>query len=254
MQFLKYISYKWKKKFGKMNQQNDALVQRYKDQYFGKMYQWVRPINNETPGEIVRVVDVKMRGDMVLLVFNAGTPLNVNLVGQYLQPYGGGDIAPVPSLGANQQNQGGGGPIEIPAELQQFTQGQQGPNKISFSSPPVQEHAQQPPPKKKSDLFALFQSVEKNINLPLRIKMPDIDLVKMMYSNAADKDKFLTELAEYIIEGISVETAKDAIRQILGAERTAAVEITNVTPVPPVEEIKKPEANGKQESAADTEK
>ena len=218
-----------------MNNQNDAMVQRYKSQYFGKMYQWVRPINNETVGEIVRVVDVKMRGDMILLVFNAGTPLNVDIINQHLQPYGGGDIAPVPTLGAGQDtgpNQGG--PIAIPEELKLY-ENNTSQNKISFSSPQVQE--QQPVLKKKSELFALFQSEEKNINLPLKIKMPDIALVKMMYNNAADKDKFLTELAEYIIEGINVDTTKDAIRALVDDERKS------VEALPAHDEIKNTKEN-----------
>ena len=197
-----------------MNTQNDALLNKYKEQYFGKTYQWVRPINNETPGECVRVVDVKMRGNLVLLVFNAGSPVNVELLGQYLQPVGneGGMPPGALSQANNIASPTGGGPIEIPAELKDFTTEKA---KISFTAQPEQTQQSAPVVKKKSDIFAMFQSEEKNINLPLTIKMPDLALVKMMYNNAADKDKFLTELAEYVIDGISVETAKSAISALL---------------------------------------
>lgn len=40
----------------------------------------------------------------------------------------------------------------------------------------------------------------------------------MMYDNAADKDKFLTELAEYVIDGINVDTVKNAVKYILNPE------------------------------------
>ena len=149
---------------------------------------------------MVRVVDVKMRGNMVLLVFNAGTPINIDLVGQYLQPCGSNDIPPVPSISD-------GGPIAIPEELKGYQT-----DKISFSQPQLPPP---PEPKKKSELFAMFQSEEKDITLPIRIKMPDIALVKMMYNNAADKNAFLGEFAQYVIDNIGMETAKDAIRRLL---------------------------------------
>jgi len=218
MQLFQYIRYKWKKKFNKMNnQQNDALLAKYKQQYFGQTYQWMRPINNETVGDLVRVVDVKMRGDMVMLVFNSGSPLNVDLINTYLKPMGKFDPMAEPMTGGAKDAPAAGQPIEIPAELREFTSDKQPQSKIAFSSSTEQRHQQAmpAPEKKKSELFALFQSEEKSINLPLRIKMPDIALVKMMYNNAADKDKFLGELAEYIIESISVDTAKNAMAALL---------------------------------------
>lgn len=236
MQIFDYIKYKWKKKFGNMNNQNDALLQRYKQQYFGRTYQWTRPINNETVGEMVRVVDVKMRGDMVLLVFNAGTPVNVNLVDSYMRLVEGGDQAPPPGLTGDLS--GAGGPLQIPPELQEFTSDKQ---KISFSAPVQQPQQQQaPPPPKKNEIFALFQSEEKDINLPIRIKMPDMALVKMMYSNAADKDKFLGELAEYVISNINVDITKAAIRHLMGDREES---------LPAVIEEKKSETNDQQEPA-----
>jgi hypothetical protein len=234
MQLLEYIKYKWKKKFGRMNNQNDALIQRYKSQYLGKSYQWTRPINNETVGDVVRIVDVKMRGDMVIAVFNAGTPINIDLINNYMQPYAGLDPAMPPSISTmpGQQN-----PIPIPEELQQYQTSNQPASapagKISFSSPqqPPQQMPDAAPVKKKSELFAMFQSEEKSINIPLKIKMPDIALVKMMYNNAADKDKFLEELAEYVIDGITVETAKDAMTAILADNNAAREIMTDVTPI-----------------------
>ena len=217
-----------------MNNQNDALIQRYKSQYLGKSYQWTRPINNEAVGDVVRIVDVKMRGDMVIAVFNAGTPVNIDLINNHLQPYSGMDPAMPPPVSEmpGQQN-----PIPIPEDLKQYEslnqQQQQPANAISFSSPQQQQvQPTMPPVKKKSELFALFQSEEKNINIPLRIKMPDIALVKMMYNNAADKDKFLGELAEYIIDGITVETAKEAMSTILTDEQPIAAAQQVITSCP----------------------
>lgn len=237
MQLFKYLRYKWKKKFDNMNQQNDALLANYKRQYFGKVYQWVRPINNETPGEIVRVVDVKLRGDMVLLVFNSGTPINVDLAETYLKKVSDSFDPPADATTVNPQQSGG--PIDIPEDLKSYTTPKQ---PISFSDTPqgnaqqVHQEMQSTPVKKKQDLFAMFQSEEKEINLPITVKMPDIALVKMMYQNASDKDVFLAELSEYIIESISVDVAKNAIRTVLDPEWT----------------IKKQNEDDKQQPAADS--
>lgn len=224
-ELIKYIQYKFKKKFGNMNNQNDAMIQRYKKQYFGKMYKWSRPINGEEVGDIVRVVDVKQKGDMVMLVFNSGSPLNLNLIDSYMQPCA--DEQPEPSMYANEMMNEGGG-IAIPEELKEYVT-----PKISFSAPEVQagrapNQAMQQPvfaEKKKSDMFALFQSEEKDINLPLKIKMPDIALVKMMYNNAADKDTFIAELAEYVISGISLDIMKTAMSNILCDKPTQESEV-----------------------------
>ena len=206
-----YIQYKFKKKFGNMNNHNEAMVQRYKQQYFGKMYKWSRPINGEEVGDIVRVVDVKQKGDMIMLIFNSGSPLNLSLIDSYLQPMP--DEQPEPSAYANGM-QDNNPIIPIPEELKEYTS-----PKISFAGADVPKQQMQQaaaiPVKKKSDMFALFQSEEKEINLPLKIKIPDITLVKMMFNNAADKDTFLTELAEYVISGINVETVKSAMSNIL---------------------------------------
>lgn len=211
-----------------MNNQNDALIQQYKNQYLGKSYQWMRPINNETVGDVVRIVDVKMRGDMVIAVFNAGTPVNIDLLNNYMKPYDGMDPAMPPSVSTMPGQQD---PIPIPEELKPFqSTGQEQPAaKISFSAPQQQpqQATQQtvPPARKKSELFAMFQSEEKSINIPLKIKMPDMALVKLMYNNAADKDKFLGELAEYVIDGITVETAKEAMYAILVGTLKEAVPV-----------------------------
>lgn len=191
-----------------MNDQNEVLIKQYKQQYFGKTYQWTRQINNETIGEVVRVTDVKQRGDMFMLVFNSGTPLNVNLVGQYLQPCDDSQVPFVPAININELES------NIPPELREFTT--KPSDKITFSNnqpEPAKQIA--PPVKQKSEIFALFQSQEKNINMALKLKMPDIALVKMMYSNAADKDKFLTELSDYIIESVNADTIKEAIILLL---------------------------------------
>lgn len=249
MEIFKYIAYKWKKKFGIMsNQQNEAMLQRYKEQYFGKTYQWVRPINNEAVGEIVRVVDVKQRGDMMLLVFNSGTPVNISLVGTHLQPYGNEESQLIPPGGlTGQGSMSSGGPIPIPEELQAFTTEKQ--QKISFSSPqpPVPAVQAAPAPKAKSEMFAQFQSEEKTINLSVKIKMPDIMLVRMMYSNAADKDKFLGEFAEYIISEINADTAKEAVRAMLGGAAEQAVEVDGQSQKNTVTDDKQgPAADGKE--------
>jgi hypothetical protein len=173
---------------------SDSLLESYKQQYLGKTYQWVRPINNEEVGDIVRVVNVKKvpggpSGAMYMLVFHAGTPVNLELIGHHLTPHNDPSEPPV---------------LKTPlASEPAAAQGE------------PQFHAPEQAPQKKSDIFALFEAEEKSISMSLKLKMPDIALLKMMYKNAADKDKFLGEVAAYVISSVTPDVIKESIEALL---------------------------------------
>ena len=164
---------------------SNQMVERWKQQLFGKMFQWVRPINNEQVGEIVRVTNVRQKGEIIVAEFSSGTPVNVIMLQTYLTPYNN----------------------EEPALLQ---------DKVST----VKNEQVKPQKKANSvdeseEVFKHFNAVETKLDLKLVLKIPDMALVKMMYKNAADGDKFLTDMSKYIYKHISTDSIKQSVKAML---------------------------------------
>ena len=221
MQIVDYLIYKFKKKFVKMEitPQIEAQIKRYKQQYFGKTYKWLRAMDGAEMGELVRVTDIKYKEGQYFLVFHSGVPLQIGLIGMYLEEQPGEyEYEPMTS-GANQGNT-----IEIPAELREFQSHVNEsalPNQVANPAEALmgvrnvqQQVATRPPVK--ADIFAMFNTDFKSINMPVSIKMPDIELIKMMFANAADKNSFLNDFAEYVLTSINADAVTVAIKTMLG--------------------------------------
>ena len=82
----------------------------------------------------------------------------------------------------------------------------------------ITEGIQTPEPKPKieyQNLFGQWKCKEQNIDIKTAIMMPDIDLIKAMYEQSNDEDKFLTDLAEYCISAISIDNIKESMLNII---------------------------------------
>lgn len=197
MQLLKYIWFKIKKIYSFMyNSQDDPQLAALKQEYFGKEYQWTRPINNEEVGDVVRVTDVKKRENMYLLVFSSGSPINISLVSQHLTPFN----------------------VKEPLFINSKTPGfpplnQQQNRQFPMAAAPIDQGSALPPA-----IFSMFESHEMTINLPINMKLPEISLIKAMYNNAADKNSFLLEFAAYMKTEMTTEIIKNAIASLMGEQ------------------------------------
>jgi hypothetical protein len=67
----------------------------------------------------------------------------------------------------------------------------------------------------KTNMFEMFNSDEAQISIGLKVKLPDKKLLKMMYSSAENKEKFLNELAEYLHSKINKQVIKESMQQVL---------------------------------------
>ena len=68
-----------------------------------------------------------------------------------------------------------------------------------------------------NDLFGMFSLEDTDLNLSIKIKLPSKNLLKMMYSNAKNKDEFLTKLANYINNSVTVDSIKKTMKKSLGS-------------------------------------
>jgi len=57
----------------------------------------------------------------------------------------------------------------------------------------------------------MFNSEERNIDLQVTMSLPEQDFLKMMYTNAKDKEKFLSELSDYVYRAINKTVVQSAI-------------------------------------------
>ena len=188
-----------KKKSNMYNDQEDAYVQQVKQQYFGKYFQWVRPINQEKVGEVVRCTNVRRKGEKgpIVVEFNAGSAVSIDLLQSYLTPYSSDGI------------------IEPPAASEVVSGGQGIQENQTTQNTNAAKNTIKPAAPDKMEMFKMFSKSDMNLDLTLNVKMPDIALIKMMYNNAENKDKFLSELSEYMLKQITTETIKHAFSKIV---------------------------------------
>jgi len=69
------------------------------------------------------------------------------------------------------------------------------------------------------DIFGLFSVEDTNLNLSLVVKMPSRPLLKMMYSNAQDKEQFLNQLSAYINNSITQAAIQESVMRMFGQDK-----------------------------------
>lgn len=166
---------------------NERKLEKYKTELYGKEFQWVRPINHEEVGEVVRCTNVREKGDIIVAEFSAGTPVNVDLISNYLIPHNASD----PGL----LNPKARAEFDMKAKLPQ--------------------KPQEKKPAEKDDIFKNLSTQDTNLSLTVKVKIPNLELVKMMYKNAADSKLFLNDFASYIHGHITTETVKVSMLEFL---------------------------------------
>jgi hypothetical protein len=69
------------------------------------------------------------------------------------------------------------------------------------------------------DLFGMFALEDTELSLAVKIKLPSKNLLKMMYSNSNDKKDFLTRLAAYINNNVTVESIMESMEKQLNGQQ-----------------------------------
>jgi hypothetical protein len=181
-----------------------------KENFTGQRFQWIKTDRPELLGKVVKCRDVNPMSDgRFIVVFDDGskidsTRLNSDLLMIHgdMQPLSKGEVEAIykpklnhavpPAKPAN---------ASVPLEPAQ-----------AAPRPPFQPA--QPAPQK-TNMFSMFNSEESQLTLTLNVRIPDRKLLKLMYSNAEDKDKFLSELAEHLHTMINKQVVKDSVESIL---------------------------------------
>jgi hypothetical protein len=192
----------------------------YQQNFSGQKFQWIKTDRPELIGKLVRVRDIRPQGRGAVAVFDDGSSVDVKDINNKLLMIHG-DMQPlsideVRSIHAPKQSQG------IPET--KLPNGEV----IPAINPSIDEYNAQaapkpispPQPKEVVNPFAMFNSDETEITIKVNVKMPDKKLLKMMYSNAEDKDIFIDQLSNYVTSMINNKVVSESVSKMLDPKPT----------------------------------
>jgi hypothetical protein len=193
---------KWiKNKINKYMYDIDALAQT-RDFIMGKDYQWVNTPDDTKISTVTRVVDVFSRGGLMAVKLADGMVVSLDDLNTRLMAIMDGQ-EPLTKAECMSIR----GPIIDPVK----------PDTTQAATPVPAQVVVQPNPKS-AGIFEMFATEESLLNLNLRVNLPSLNLLKMMYKSSQNKSEFLTELATHINIQITADHIKDALLKKLDSK------------------------------------
>jgi hypothetical protein len=234
---------------------NQTIQQQLYEKYLGtnwKTQKSLGKVGTNTPMQVVNVVNKNHKN---YLLFDNGEQLNVDFINEFLIPaeqamgIGGdpsGENKVMPSIdnyeypkSRNQFNQEKG----ITPDLQP---GKKGPSITApgITTTPPKNKKQE---KKPDDIFKMFDLVERDLNLKLKIKLPEKSLLKMMFKNATDSAEFLDSLSKYVLNNINEDAINDSLIKELGGNQIPTKKPTDSSNKPKIIEDPDNKKNDKKD-------
>lgn len=187
-----------------------------KNSFQGNTFQWIKTQDQTRLGKVVTVVEIEPgpRGKFVATLSDGARIDTDQLTNNLLmlhddQPQM--SIAEIRSINYIPSIKEAADNPDLPAEVRE-----------SFLQAPQPEPAQQAvAPVKKSvpveptDIFGMFALEDTELPINVSIKLPARPLLKMMYSNSQDKDKFIDQLSTYINNSVTPESVKESLTKLL---------------------------------------
>lgn len=227
--FRKYFN---KKNRNKMD--TERLIS-LKENFTNQRFQWVKTNDQNLLGKVVKCKDIHPKGRGFIAVFNDGSSIptdnlnrNLMMITEGMQPLSKAEVqaiagpprvekAAAPSVAGPM----GSGPIQMPDELKQFQTPESETTRPAANnsqagtqhSPKTERHFT--PKQSESNMFSMFNAEETNLNVAVTIKLPNKKLLKLMYENADDKEKFLSDLSQYVHSKINKDIVKGSLEKTL---------------------------------------
>lgn len=197
-----------------MNFDMETLIA-IKSSFQANEFQWIKTNDPNKIGKVVTVRDVVPgRNGRFIAILSDGTQLDTDIVSSNLMmitddqpPMSTAEIKSinyVPSLTEDIDVS-----PDIPDEFTDLIT--QTPLAKPAQSAKTQPRLEVDP----SDLFGMFSLEDTDLNLSVKLKLPSKNLLKMMYTNAKNKDEFLTKLATYINNSVTVDSLKKTMKKSL---------------------------------------
>jgi len=187
-------------------------------------FQWVKTNDKSRLGKVVTCVDIVPQGNTFVAKFDDSSSVDIRkitsdllMITADMQPLSKEEVMSIngPSI-TTPIGVAGAGPIKLPPELQKEADAMRAeaaampkPEPQTIAQPQQERRISVSSPK--SNMFAVFNSEETQISLNISVKLPDKKLLKMMYASAEDKDKFIGELSDFIMDQINKEVVSESI-------------------------------------------
>ncbi len=196
----------WKNLFKKNTiKMNTEKLFSLKENFTGQKFQWIKPDRPELLDDGSRIDTNKLTRNLLMIHGDMQPLTKAEVESIYGSSRQANRIATNASSSPKPQASPGQGPIDIPSEL-----------RVDEPMRPTQptSHAQ-PTSANSVNMFEMFNSDESEISLKVNVKLPDKKLLKMMYSQAEDKTKFLSELSEYLHKMINKQVIAESMKMQL---------------------------------------
>lgn len=180
------------------------------ENFSGAKFQWIKTNRPELLGKVVTCRNIEPRGDRFFALFDDGSSVDTSQLNTSLMMLHG-DMQPLSK--AEVESISGPKRPSTPPPVS-ATPSTNGPSSGPIGQPnPIQSAPVQQPVA--SNMFEMFNSEERNIDLQISISLPEQDFLRMMYSNAKDKDKFLSELSDYVFRAINKTVVQSSISSMV---------------------------------------
>ena len=178
------------------------------ENFSGAKFQWIKTNRPELLGKLVTCRTIEPRGNGFYAIFDDGSSVETSQLNTSLLMLHG-DMEPLTKAEV-ESIAGPKRPLTPPRPVSPGPIGANGPGPDPISHPHNVQQQAQPQPAA-SNMFEMFNSEERNIDLQIVISLPEQDFLRMMYSNAKDKDKFLGELSDYVFRAINKTVVQSSI-------------------------------------------
>ena len=170
------------------------------ENFSGAKFQWIKTNRPELLGKLVTCRTIEPRGNGFYAIFDDGSSVETSQLNTSLLMLHG-DMEPL-TRAEVESISGPKRPLTSPTNTSAGHDVTSRPDSIV--------HPQNVQPAA-SNMFEMFNSEERNIDLQIVISLPEQDFLRMMYSNAKDKDKFLGELSDYVFRAINKTVVQSSI-------------------------------------------
>lgn len=165
----------------------------------GKYLQWHNPLRREDYSKVVLINDIVEKNGKIMLLFDNGTSLDYELLNNHLVVVDDPSNPPLERINMK------------PMSLKEIDSAEKNNELIT----PQNNNTQQSIQKEKVDMFDLLETNEIDLELKIKVKLPDLTLLKLMYNSTKDKEKFLSSIISRIIKNVNEKTIKKSVEDIL---------------------------------------
>lgn len=184
------------------------------ENFSGAKFQWIKTNRPELLGKVVTCRNIEPRGDRFFALFDDGSSVDTSQLNTSLLMIHG-DMQPLSKLEVEAISGPRRPPVQPRVNPTQSIASDNSSEQYADNQP---RHFQ--PVQPQTNMFEMFNSEERKIDLQVTMNLPEQDFLKMMYSNAKDKEKFLNELSDYVFRAINKTVIQSAISDMVVPPKT----------------------------------